>query len=104
MNALLIILGLSGAFFSWILAVSISRGEFRYKSRGHMGGTGSSHVKRSEQPAVFWFFAALHAGIILYITSLVIELSASGGVPWTARHRPRRSVDLSEANPQTAAA
>jgi hypothetical protein len=74
MNPLIIIVGLAVVLFSWILAVSIRRGEFRYRSRGHMGGTGFSHVKRSEQPAVFWFFAALHAGIILYIASIGFEL------------------------------
>ncbi len=40
-------------------------------------GRGSSYhsvLERSEQPAVFCFFAVLHAGIILYIASLAFEL------------------------------
>jgi hypothetical protein len=74
MNPMLIILVAAVAFFSWHLWVSIRRGEFRYTSGGQMGARSYSHVRRSEQPQVFWCCAALHAGIILYIASIGFEL------------------------------
>ena len=74
-NPLLVIIALVVALFSWILSVSLRRGEFRYRSRGSagMGGTLRTHVKRSERPVVFWVLAAFHAGVILYIASIAFQ-------------------------------
>lgn len=76
MNPLIVIIALVVALFSWILAISLRRGEFRYRSRGSagIGGTSTAHVNRSERPVVFWILAAFHAGVILYIASFVFEL------------------------------
>jgi hypothetical protein len=75
-NPLLVIVALVVALFSWILGVSLRRGEFRYRSRGSagIGGTLRTHVKRSERPVVFWILAAFHAGVILYVASFVFQL------------------------------
>jgi hypothetical protein len=68
-----IMLALVVALLSWVLVVSVWRGDFRYKSRSSIGlDTGYMHVKRREQPAVFWILAALHAGAILYLGSFAV--------------------------------
>jgi hypothetical protein len=69
-NLTLILVVGASAVLLWVLVSAIRTGEFRIENRTTGFERRSiSLLRRDDNPVVFWFLAAAHVAVILYIAS-----------------------------------